>query len=251
MSQDLVSIITPAYASAKVIGQTISSVINQTHSNWEMLIADDCSPDETREVVSKWTQVEKRIHLIAMSENGGPALARNAALARAKGSWVAFLDSDDLWLPKKIENSIRFAEERMAPLVYTGYRRIVETGENPGRYLGVPTSLNYRQLLGNTAIATSTVLIDRRQVGDFRMTRTYYDDFDCWLRILKTGRTAYGLNEDLMRYRVMRGSVSSNKIRSARMVWANYREQQKIGVVLSVWYFSKYIIRAINKHRRW
>jgi teichuronic acid biosynthesis glycosyltransferase TuaG len=251
MSASLVSIITPAYRCAGVIGQTIASVLAQSYPHWELLIAEDCSPDETREVIAQWAAQDSRIRLLALPVNSGPALARNAALEQARGRWLAFLDSDDLWLPRKLERSIEYARERDAAFVFTGFRRIPAEGGQPGRYIGVPRSLGYRQLLGNTAIATSTVLLDGARVGPVRMTRTYYDDFDCWLRLLKRGHVAAGLDEDLMRYRVMNQSVSRDKRRSAAMVWRAYRDLERLSVPASAWYFAQYALRGWLKYRRW
>jgi teichuronic acid biosynthesis glycosyltransferase TuaG len=251
MNQDLVSIITPAYKAASVVGETIRSVLAQTHTNWEMLIAEDCSPapDTTREVIREWQAKEPRIRLLALDKNGGPAMARNAALEQAKGRWLAFLDSDDLWLPRKLELSIEHATKHDAVFVFTGFRRMSADGKTVGRYVDAPRSLSYRQLLGNTAIATSTVLLDHAKVGEVRMKKTYYDDFDCWLQILKRGHTAMGLNEDLMRYRMMNQSVSRNKKRSAAHVWRAYRDLEKLSLPSSIWYFSNYALRGLIKYR--
>lgn len=248
MTNETVSIITAAYRCAGVVGETIQSVLNQTYPHWEMLIAEDCSPDDTRSVIERWTRTDPRIKLIGLERNGGPATARNAALERASGPWIAFLDSDDLWLPQKLERSLQVARERNAAFVFTGFRRIPAQGDTPGRYIGVPPLLNYRQLLGNTAIATSTVLIDTRVTGQVRMRKTYYDDFDCWLQILKRGVVAHGLDEDLMRYRVMGQSVSRNKGRSALKVWRAYRDIENLSVAASLWHFSQYAVRGMLKY---
>lgn len=247
---DRVSIITPAYKAASYVEETIRSVKAQTHRNWEMLIADDCSPDSTREVVSNWAANDPRIRLIQLEKNGGPAAARNGALAQATGRWIAFLDSDDLWLPTKLERSIAAARESGAGLVFTGFRRISADSRSVGTYIAVPPRLTYRQLLGNTAIATSTVLLDRNQTGDIRMRKTYYDDFDCWLQLLKRGVEAVGINEDLMRYRVVQQSVSRNKKRSAMHVWRAYRDLEGLDPISASWYFANYAVRAWWKYRR-
>lgn len=245
----LVSIITPAFRAASVIDETIKSVIAQTHTNWEMLIADDCSPDNTRDVIFKWAQTDSRIRLLSLERNGGPAMARNAAIERATGRWMAFLDSDDLWLPRKLERTLEYAKAHKAALTFTGFCRITADGSAIGAYVGTPRRMSYRQLLGNTAIATSTVLLDRNTVGDVRMRKTYYDDFDCWLQILKRGHLAHGLDEDLMRYRVMGQSVSRNKSRSAAHVWRAYRDLERLSLPASLWYFSQYAIRGLLKYR--
>ncbi|WP_137890906.1 glycosyltransferase family 2 protein [Ramlibacter sp. 2FC] len=251
MNDELVSIITPAYRAASYVSATIESVLAQSYPHWEMLIADDCSPDDTRAVIADWARRDPRIRLIALPVNSGPAGARNAALSEARGRWIAFLDSDDLWLPDKLERSIAFAERHGAALTYTGYRRINVDGARTGHFIQVPPRLTYRRLLGNTAIATSTVLIDRRQTGEIRMaTHVYYDDFVCWLGILKRGLTARGLNEDLMRYRVLPRSVSRNKLRSASKVWKIYRATERLGRLAASWHFLNYAGRAMLKYRK-
>jgi teichuronic acid biosynthesis glycosyltransferase TuaG len=246
--KDLVSIITPAYRCADVVAETIKSVIAQTYPHWELLIAEDCSPDNTRKVVEQWTAVDPRIKLIKLDQNVGPAMARNASLSSAQGRWVAFLDSDDLWLPQKLEQCLEFACMRDAAFVFTGFRRIPSAGGEPGRYISVPATLDYRQLLGNTAIATSTVMLDTARIGQIRMRKTYYDDFDCWLQVVKKGITAHGLDADLMRYRMMEKSVSRNKGKSALKVWRAYRDMEGLSIPLSIWYFTQYAVRGVLKY---
>jgi len=250
IDRQLVSIITPAYKVASVIGETIESVRAQSYRNWELLIADDCSPDGTREIVREWVKRDSRIKLIELEKNGGPSAARNAALENATGRWIAFLDSDDVWMPAKLEETIEFARRKDAALVFTGFRRFTTEINQSGEYIGVPPTLRYEQLLGNTAIATSTVLIDSEKTGPIRMKRTYYDDFVCWLSILKQGFVGFGLNRDLMRYRVLGQSVSRNKKRSAHEVWKTYRDIEKLSLPASMWYFLNYAARAAKKYSR-
>lgn len=246
---ELISIITPAYRAAAYISDTINSVLAQTHLNWEMLIADDCSPDNTREIINSFAALDPRIKLIACAVNGGPAAARNAALECAKGRWIAFLDSDDIWLPQKLEKTLKHAKAKNAAITFTGFRRISFDGSRTGSYRSVPSSLKYRQLLGNTVIATSTVLLDRDKTGDVRMQKTFYDDFVCWLGLLRRGLKGCGLNEDLMRYRVVEKSVSRNKSRSAQEVWKTYRHIENLGLVPSAWHFVNYAARGYVKYR--
>lgn len=246
----LVSIITPAYRAASTIGETIRSVLDQTYPYWEMLIAEDCSPDDSRNVIREWTQRDPRIHLIAMPENGGPAAARNGAIAAARGRWLAFLDADDLWLPDKLERQLAFHQAIDAKITFTAFRRIPASGGEAGHLVGVPASLTYRQLLANTAIATSTVIVDRDRSGPVIMKKTYYDDFACWLDILRSGGVAAGLNDDLMRYRVMAASVSRNKRNSAYQVWLAYRHIEKLSLPSSIRYFVAYAWRGLRKYRR-
>lgn len=247
---ELVSIITPAYKASGYIAETIKSVLAQSYPHWELLIADDCSPDDTRTVIEHWCSTDERIKLIRLAKNGGPSAARNAALEHATGRWIAFLDSDDLWLPTKLEETIQFANDNQAALVFTGFRRFSHGDGRLGDYIGVPAKLGYRQLLGNTAIATSSVVLDSLKTGPIRMKKVFYDDFVCWLEILKSGFIAYGLDRDLMRYRVLSASVSRNKKRSAMEVWRTYRQVERLSLISAVWYFLNYGMRAALKYSR-
>lgn len=250
MIDNLVSIITPAYRAARFVADTIQSVQAQTYAQFEMLIVDDCSPDDTCAVVEKASQGDERIRLIRQPKNGGPAAARNTALSQARGRWLAFLDSDDLWLPQKLELQLAFHRASDAKLSFTAFRRITESADQTGRLIEVPPRIDYRQLLCNTAIATSTVIVDQQATGPFTMKKTYYDDYACWLGLLHHGGYAAGLNEDLMRYRVVGKSVSRNKTNSARQVWNTYRKVEGLGALYSAWCFANYAGRGWLKYRR-
>jgi teichuronic acid biosynthesis glycosyltransferase TuaG len=245
----LVSIITPSWNVEGLIGETIASVQAQTFADWELLIADDCSTDSTAAVIESHAASDPRIKLIRQPRNGGPALARQAAIEHAQGRFIAFLDSDDLWLPAKLERQIAFAREHRAALSFTAFRRINEDGSVTGRLISVPASLTYDQLLRNTAIATLTALVDRDIAGPIAMKNEGYDDFCLWLSILKSGHVAYGLNEDLARYRVRGVSVSSRRMRAAGWVWHIYRNVERLSLVKSAWCFAHWSARAWLKRR--
>ncbi|WFU75662.1 glycosyltransferase family 2 protein [Bradyrhizobium sp. CB2312] len=247
---ELVSIITPAYKAAGYIEKAITSVQQQTYPHWELIVADDCSPDDTGRIVARYAEQDPRVKLVVQPVNQGPAMARNASLGKAQGRFIAFLDSDDWWLPRKLELQLDFAGRSGAALTYTQFKRVDQDGNNEGRLMKVPDRLTYRMLLGNTAIATSTAMVDRKQTGDFRMTKTYYDDFALWLKLLRAGHVANALHEDLMRYRVLKGSVSRSKVNSAKKVWSTYREIEGLGIASSSVYFSMYACNALLKYLR-
>jgi len=247
--QDLVSIITPAFKAELYIAETIRSVQEQTYRNWEMLIVEDGSPDDTWKTIAKFSSSDPRIKLIRQ-QNAGPAMARQKALDHAAGRFIAFLDSDDLWLPQKLERQLAFMGAQNSAFSFTAFRRMSADGKTIGRKIEVPTHIGYLRLLGNTAIATSTVVIDREQVGAFAMTKTYYDDFVLWLGLLKRGYIADGLSEDLMRYRVLGQSVSRNKWHSMKMVWRTYRDIEGLNPVLAAGAFAGYAWHAWWKYRK-
>lgn len=246
--ESLVSILVPAWKSEDFITHTIKSVLSQTYTNWEMIIVDDCSPDRTSDIVNTYTQQDNRIKLVQLTKNSGPAGARNKALEMARGRWIAMLDSDDIWLPTKLELQLTFHKSSNAIITYTSYRRIDSTGEKIGRLINIPSMLRYNNLLGNTSIVTSTVLIDRSLCPQIYFKETYYDDFVCWLDLLRGGGIALGIQEDLTRYRIVSGSVSRNKWRSAKEVWKTYRNVERLSYVKSVWYFCNYATNALQKY---
>lgn len=249
MHDELISIITPAYNAARFVEATVQSVIAQTYKNWEMLIVDDCSKDGTRAVLTRLAAQDARVRPIFQERNGGPARARTTALQAARGGLVAFLDSDDVWLPEKLQRQLTQLREVNGCFSFTGFRRMDESGQRIGEFRPVPRQLTYLDLLKNTAIMTSTVLIDRRVTGDFMMPTTYYDDFATWLDLLKRGHVAHGLSEDLVRYRMVGQSISRNKWRSALWVWKTYREVERLSLVRSAWCFANYAWRGYWKYR--
>ena len=246
----LVSVITPAYRAGLVIGATIESVLQQTFADFEMLIVDDVSPDDTVDVVQRYAAGDSRIRLLQHRTNHGPAGARNTALSAASGRFVAFLDSDDLWLPEKLERHVRFMERHRPAVSYTQYRRIDGTGTPVSEVIDVPERLDYRSLLKNTAITTSTVIVDRSATGPFQMPAVFYDDYACWLGFLKRNLVALGLREDLTRYRVLGGSYSRNKLRSAAQVWRIYRDVEQLSWPSAAWAFGHYAWNATRKYSR-
>lgn len=245
---DLVSIVTPAYKASAFVGDAIRSVLAQSYPNFEMLVVDDGSPDDTAAKVAEFARQDDRIRLISQA-NAGPAMARQRALDHARGRYIAFLDSDDFWLPAKLERQLAFMAATDAPLTYTQFRRVDALGKRPGQLIEVPERLTYRELLGNTAIATSTAIVDLHKTGPLKMTKTYYDDFVLWLGILKGGTTARGLREDLMRYRVVEQSVSRNKFRSVVKVWRTYRDIEKLPAPYAAWCLTRYGANAVAKYR--
>ena len=248
---NLVSIVMPAYKVAEYIEESIQSVLSQTYKNWELIIVDDCSPDDTRKIVSNYASRDKRIKPIFLKKNGGPAVARNEALKFARGRWIAFLDSDDIWMPNKLSRQRDFQLKNSTVLTFTQFRRVSSDKTEIGHLIDVPEKLDYFELLGNTVIATSTVLVDRNLLtAPIKMKKVYYDDFVCWLDLLKSGAKAYGLKEDLMRYRVLKKSVSRNKINSAIQVWKIYRNHLNLSVFFSFFLILRWGKNALLKYRK-
>ena len=243
----MISIITPSYNSSKYISETINSVISQTHKDWEMLIVDDCSKDNSVEIIQKLIKKDKRIKLIQLDQNVGAAEARNVALRQAKGNYIAFLDSDDLWVPEKLEKQLNYMKESDIAFSFASYDRITENGEYINTYY-VPKVLNYHQHLKNTIIGTLTVMIDKGKIGYFEMPliRSSHD-MALWCIILRRGFNAYGINEILGHYREVSTSNTAKKWKAAQDVWKVYTQLEKIGVLKSAYYFCNYAFNAVKK----
>lgn len=246
----LVSIVTPAYGAERFLERTLASVQAQSFDDWECLVVDDASTDRTAEIAQRAAERDRRIRLIRQASNQGTARARNAALAAASGRYVAFLDADDLWLPEKLERQLAFMRETGAGMSYTAYRRIDENDSRVGRLISVPGTMTWQRLLKNTAIATVTAMVDREKTGPIAMTETRRDDMILWLTLLRRGCLARGLNQDLARYRVVRGSLSSRRLRAASWVWNVYREQVGLNRVQSLWCLGHYAANATLKRLR-
>jgi teichuronic acid biosynthesis glycosyltransferase TuaG len=245
-----VSIIIPAYNAEGVIADALDSIAHQDYDGLEVIVADDCSSDATVDVVQQRSSADNRIRLVRQSVNAGPSHARQAALDHATGRYIAFLDSDDFWLPQKLSRQLAFMAHERAALSYTEYRRVSADGARVGKQIRVPAHLDYGDLLCNTAIATSTVIVDREKTGPFAMSHTYYDDYALWLSLLRRGHRAHGLKQDLMRYRVSANSWSRNKVNSARWVWRTYRDVERLSFARSAWCFANYACRGALKYRK-
>lgn len=241
------SIITPAYNAAATLAETVASVKAQDFFDWEWCIADDASKDGTASLLQKMAQEDNRIKPVFLSKNGGPAVARQAALEKAVGGTIAFLDADDVWLPGKLSTQLAFMQEKGAALSYTAYRRMEEHGGRTGALISVPETLSYDQLLKNTAMACSTVLIDREKTGAFSIKNEPYHDFTTWLDILGRGFVAHGLQQDLMRYRIRAGSDSANKLRAIKRVWHIYRNVENLSLPYAAFCLLGYGMHASLK----
>ncbi len=247
MESGLVSIITPAFNSALLIGATIESVQKQTYLNWEMwIVLDTGTKDNTSEVVRKYSDRDPRIHLVEIKDGRGISLARNRALLLAKGEFIAFLDSDDLWLPQKLEKQVRFMRENNALFSCGGYRKISQDGSKEG-YLRLPPKIQtYSDILANNLISCPTAMFNQAKLGKFQMKETPHEDYILWLEIIKKAEKCFGLQEDLARYRVVENSRSMNVNRSGSR-WNVYRQFEGLGVMASAYYFARYAVTALLK----
>lgn len=236
MIEGLVSIIMPSYNAARFIGESINSVLLQTYSNWELLIVDDCSKDNSVEVVRKFANIDKRVVLFSLEKNVGAAAARNVAIEHAQGQYIAFLDSDDVWDEYKLEKQLAFMKQYSYAFTFSNYYVMEENGKKTENIVKVPSSLSYHQYLRNTIIGCLTVIIDRQQTGDFKMPLIKSShDMALWLLIMKRGFKAYGLKDVLAGYRLVSTSNTAKKWKAAKDVWKVYREIEGLSVLYAAY----------------
>ena len=248
MENTKVSIITPSYNSKAFIRATIDSVKAQSFQNWEMIIVDDCSKDDSVSYIESIIKGDSRIKLIPLSKNVGAALARNRALEVASGRYLAFLDSDDMWEPNKLEVQLDFMITNNYAFTYSGYKVCNDSGSIIHGEITVPKSLTYRQYLSNTIIGCLTVILDSEKFDLIRMPdlRSSHD-MALWADLLKTIDRAYGIDLPLATYRLVGTSNTANKWKSSKEVWAVYRGHLRLGRLISSFYFVQYAFNAIKK----
>lgn len=248
---NLVSIIVPMYNAERFICETMDCVREQSYEAWELLLIEDVSTDHTAAVIEAYIREKKedRIRLIRQPQNLGAARARNRGLKEAKGRYIAYLDADDLWEKEKLERQLHFMEKKAAAFSFTGYEFADENGIGLGKVVHVPESLNYREALGNTTIFTTTVMFDTERIPKsmLEMPVIKSEDTALWWKILRNGYTAYGLDENLVRYRRAGKTLSSNKLEAIRRIWTLYRRAEGMSVARSVWHFCFWAFRAVKR----
>lgn len=250
MQQDLVSIITPVYNAERFIEETIQSIINQQYEMFELLLVDDHSTDKSMEIMSKFANEDSRIKILQTPHNSGAAVARNIGLENARGQYIAFVDSDDKWKENKLAAQIGAMKQKDYGFTYTNFEMVSEKNEVIKDKVSLPEKLNYSALLKNTAIACSTVIIDKAVFGDFRMPEVRKgQDTATWLMLLRGGETAYLVDKVLGSYRIVKGSISSNKIQALKRTWNTYRNLEKLPLPKAIYYFISYSWNAFKRRK--
>lgn len=245
----LVSIIMAAYNAEKTIGLAIESVLKQTYPDFELLVVNDCSDDGTEALVRTYIEQDERIRLISNEENRGVSYTRKHGLQEAKGAWIAILDSDDVWVPEKLEKQIALQERVQADLLFTGSAFMDEQGRSIAWVLHAPAEISYRQLLKQNVLSNSSALVRKELYARYYAEGdAMHEDFALWLRILKEGRKAYGVDEPLLIYRIARHSKSGNKVKAARMNWNTYR-YIGLNLMAALYYECWYAIRGWMKYK--
>lgn len=233
---DLVSIITPVYKCEEYIAKTMDSVWSQTYTKWEMILVDDCSPDNSADLIHEYQKRDSRFKYIKLRENGGAAIARNVGLENAKGRYIAYLDADDIWLPQKLERQIRFMEKNDVQFSCCDYEKI-EADDTPlNKVVHMPKTITYNQLLSNTIIQTVGVIVDLNKVDRNLLVMPNVrrgQDSATWLQMLRNGVKFVGQNEVLAQYRRVPQSLSANKLSALKRTWYLYRGVEHLSFLKS------------------
>lgn len=246
-SNSLISIVTPIYNSEKFLSETIDSVINQKYLNWELFLVDDCSTDSSLNIAKEYEEKDKRISVITLSENSGAAVARNKGINASRGKYLAFLDSDDRWVPSKLMEQVAFMIKYDVAFSFTSYHIVNEYGGHTGKSVKAPSSVSYEDILKHCMIGCLTVMLDIEKLGKVQMRniRTR-QDYVLWLDILKKEKKAYGIDKELSIYRRVEGSISSNKLKAAKQNWHVYRKIEQLPLPKAVFIFANYAWNGIK-----
>ncbi len=248
MKEDLVSIIMPTYNCENFIENSIKSVIKQTYKNWELIIVDDCSTDNTNKTVEKYMNKYKNISYEILIKNSGAAVARNIGIKKAKGKYIAFLDSDDLWNEDKLERQVSFMKENNYFFTYTNYIEIDEDGQTNGIKVSGPKVITQRGMFDYCWPGCLTVMYDAEKVGIIQIEDIKKNnDYAMWLKICKKAN-CYLLNKDLAMYRKRNGSISNHSyIALIKWHYKLYKEAEHQSIICSLFNTYRNIMFGIIK----
>lgn len=247
---NLVSIIMPAHNAAKTIVQSIESVLQQSYQQWELLVIDDCSSDETVSLVTSYLQKDTRIKLFHTDKSvGKPYYPRNIGIKNANGRYISFLDSDDLWLPSKLEKQIPLFADKNVAIVFSYYEKFSseQVTEETNRIVKSPGQVSFKSALYGNPIGNLTGAYDTEKVGKVYYENVGHEDYVLWLTILKQGFIAKNTNTVEARYRVAEKSVSSNKGKAALWTWNIYRKTLSFNFFRAAFCYAIYMIKGVLK----
>lgn len=245
---ELVSVIMPVYNAEKYVESAIISVIAQTYSNWELLVIDDCSIDDSLSVIKKYVEQDERIRLFHTEvASGSPAKPRNIGMEMAKGRYIAFLDSDDVWLPEKLEAQLPLFDNPDVAVVFSNYEKMTEDGLRSNRVVCAPVETDYKKMLKGNVIGNVTGVYDTYKVGKIFFRPIHHEDYVLWLSVLKKGYLARNTNMVTALYRLRKQSVSSNKWRTLSWQWYIYTSVEHINRFKAIYLFVCYAYKAFWK----
>lgn len=248
---DLVSIITPVYNAEKFIEQTIASVRDQTYINWEHILVDDCSSDKSSEIIQNLSKEDSRIKYVKLTENAGPAVARNTAITLAKGRYLAFLDADDIWFDIHLEDSLNFMNVNGYDFVFASYKRSNENLEFIYSDFEVPGKVSYTDILKSNSISCLTAVVDTSILGKKSMPLIRKrQDMGLWLKYLKETKYAYGIKKPHAIYRIRENSLSRNKFSLIKYQWQFYKEVEKLSTLKSFYFLVMWTYLGYKKYKK-
>lgn len=249
MEKALCSVVIPAYKCASFIGETLDSVMAQTYQELEIIVVNDCSPDNTEEVILEYCKRDARIRYLKNEVNQGVAKTRNLGVRSARGEWIALVDSDDCWEPGKLEAQMELVKEKKGLLCYTGCQFMNNQGQLIGRVFKVPETVDYEKLLYQNVIVCSSVLISRDLMLEHPMYGDHmHEDYITWLTILKKHQ-AYGIQAPLVRYRIADNSKTRNKFKSVHMTFQVYRHMH-LNIFQAYFYLAANMFNGLKKYGR-
>ena len=245
----VVSILMPVFNGFNFLDESIRSVVGQSFSDWELIVVDDCSTDNSIELIEKFVLGDQRIRLIRLEKNSGPAVARNNAIEAAQGRYIAFCDSDDIWLTDKLEKQLAALQSSDAAVYFTSYYKMLEDGTRTDRLVRAKPVVTYQMELRSNHIGLSTAIYDTEKCGKvFMLDSRKHEDYSLWLKILGTGHTAIGLQEPLVYYRLRSNSVSSNKFKASYYHWKVLRATARPNLFYALFLFAYYVWHGLRKH---
>lgn len=248
MQEGLVSVITPTYNCADFIAETIESVQKQTYSKWEMIIVDDKSTDNTKEIVERYAKNDSRIKYYCLECNSGAAVARTKAMQIADGEYMAFIDSDDLWLENKLESQLEFMNDEDCAISCTAYQQIDENGNLLNKVIKTIEKTDYNRLLLDCPVGNSTVMYNVKKMGKFEVPNIRKRNDDAlWLQMLKKEKYIMGMPDVLMYYRVRKNSISSNKLKVIKYHWILYRDIEHLSIIRSLFHILYWCVIKVLK----
>jgi hypothetical protein len=248
VAKPLVSVISPCYNAESTISQTIESLLCQTFGDWEMIIVDDCSTDMSSVIIENYVKRDCRIRYLKTDRcSGSPALPRNLGISEAKGRYIAFLDSDDMWLPEKLKNQLNIITQPEIAIVFSNYEKIGWDSKCCGREIIAPSIVDYLLLLKGNCIGCLTAMYDTVKVGKVFFKKIGHEDYAMWLSILKSGYKARNTDTVAALYRVGGHSISSNKLKTMLWQWSILRNEEQLPIFKAAYYFIHYMVRALKK----
>lgn len=246
---ELISIIMPAHNAEKTLPLAVNSVLAQTYQNYELIIINDCSHDRTLALAEQYAHTDSRISVLSNAENIGVSQTRHKGVESARGEWLAFLDSDDAWTSDKLEKQMILQRQKNAKFIFTGSAFMDDQDAPINWIMHVPEKIGYRRLLKQNLVSNSSVLIQKSCYLEHEFIGNgLHEDFVCWLRLLRSGEAAYGIDEPLLIYRLSSSSKSGNKLKAAKMNWNAYRAAG-LNVLEASYYMVWYVANGLRKYR--